>query len=101
MIVLDANVLVSAAIGRYVPRVLAEAHARGHFQELLNVPSRFRDNLKAEQWIQILDVARTREDAGGRFCFVKTVYAAAHRRLATPLVTEPCYAPGEGAASPR
>ena len=29
MIVLDANILVAAAIGRQVPRVLAEAYARG------------------------------------------------------------------------
>lgn len=29
MIVLDANILVAAAIGRQVPRVLAAAHARG------------------------------------------------------------------------
>lgn len=29
MIVLDANILVSAVLGRAVPRVLAAAHARG------------------------------------------------------------------------
>jgi predicted nucleic acid-binding protein len=29
MIVLDANILVAAILGRYVPRVLVEAHARG------------------------------------------------------------------------
>ena len=75
--------------------------ARGHFLELLNVPSRIYIAVKAEAWTQDLDIPRTLTQQGDRFCFVKTVYAAEQRWLATPLVTKPCYARGEGVAARR
>jgi hypothetical protein len=75
--------------------------ARGRFLELLNVPSRIYIAVKAEAWTQDLDIPRTLTQQGDQFCFVKTVYAAEQRWFATPLVTKPCYARGEGVAARR
>lgn len=75
--------------------------ARGHFQELLNVPSRVYIAVEAAAWAQSLDIPRTLVQQGDRICFVKTVYAGEHRWFPAPQVTKPCYALGEGVAARR
>lgn len=63
----------------------------GRFQELLEVPSRSHATATADTWTQTLDVPSTLRSHGGRFCFVKIVYAAGHRWLRTPQVSQACY----------
>jgi len=75
--------------------------AEGRFRELLNVPSRFYIAIKAEVWTQDLDLSRTLAQQGAQFCFVKTMYAAEQRWFSTPLVSKPCYSPGEGVPARR
>ncbi len=70
--------------------------SRGYFFETLNVPTRMKIAVRAEQWTQTLDIARTLDQHGEQFCFEKTVYAAGLRMLTPPEVTEPCYPRGEG-----
>jgi hypothetical protein len=72
----------------------------GRFQELLNVPSRLHINVQGDQWTQTLDVERTLQQHGERFCFEKTVWAAGHRRFSVPEITKPCFARGTGVGPP-
>lgn len=63
---------------------------RGRFDQWLNVPA-----LVSGGWasfVQTLDLRRTMEDHGGRFCFRKVMLAKNGQWLPHPVETHPCYA---------
>lgn len=81
--------------------VFSELHildlSDGHFEALAGTVSRASVKAKrTEQWTQTLDIPRTLEQKGKRFCFVKTVYAEKSWLHPTPRETRVCYPRGQG-----
>jgi hypothetical protein len=69
--------------------------SHGRFDELLDTDSRVKDS-DQETSIQVLDVGRTLQSHGQRFCFSKTILFEKGRWFNPPRVAHPCYKRGYG-----
>jgi hypothetical protein len=66
--------------------------SHGRFEELLNTNSRLKDD--QEVFTQTLDIGRTLQSHGQRFCFSKTVLFEKGTWFNPPRVSHPCYRRG-------
>jgi hypothetical protein len=72
----------------------------GRLNLWLDLPSRlFESSEEIQQYVQVLDIQRTRRERAAQFCFKKTVFAAGDHWLPKPEVTRPCFKRYEGSAS--
>jgi hypothetical protein len=71
----------------------------GRFDELLNTASRLQYYMTENYYSQILDISRTRESHGQRFCFSKTTLFEEGKPFQPPRVTHPCYKRSAGVDS--
>ena len=67
--------------------------SHGHFQELLNIDSVLEDS-DQEGFMQVLDVGRTLQSHGKRFCFSTTTLFEKGKWFKPPRVSHPCYKRG-------
>ena len=70
----------------------------GRLHEVLDTESRMQ-YMTDDWYTQTLDVNRTRERHGQRFCFLKTTLFEKGKELRPPRVTRPCYKRGDGVDS--
>jgi hypothetical protein len=67
--------------------------SHGRFDEILNTDSRLEDS-DQEGFMQILDIGRTLQSHGQRFCFSKTILFEKGKWFKPPRVAHPCYKRG-------
>lgn len=72
--------------------------SKGRLDEVLDTESRIQ-YMTDDWYTQTLDLSRTRESHGQRFCFSKTTLVEAGKVFRTPRVTRPCYKRGDGVDS--
>jgi hypothetical protein len=72
--------------------------SEGRLDEVLNTESRMQ-YMTSDWYTQTLDLRRTRDSHGQRFCFAKTTLFEAGEAFRPPRVTRPCYRRGEGVDS--
>lgn len=72
--------------------------SKGRLDEVLNTESRMQ-YMTDDWYTQTLDLSRTRESHGQRFCFSKTTLFEAGKAFRPPQVTRPCYERGDGVDS--
>lgn len=63
----------------------------GKFTKRFQTASLVLDNIEGSEFTQQLDIARTRETGGTKFCFTKTTYIERAVKFAKPRITYPCY----------
>ncbi len=69
--------------------------SHGHFDECLRTNSRLEYEIQ-ESYTQTLDIGRTLQGRGRRFCCSKTIRVRKGRWLSPPRVVHPCYERGYG-----
>ena len=72
--------------------------SHGRLDEVLDTESRMQ-YMTDDWYTQALDLSRTRESHGQRFCFSKTTLFEEGKALQPPRVTRPCYKRGDGVDS--
>ncbi len=70
--------------------------SRGRFEEIVDTESQMQDNMTGDRYIQVIDIDRTLQSLGRRFCFSKTTFFEAENRFRPPRLTHPCYTRGYG-----
>ena len=81
--------------GTYVVSLQIFDLSRGRFDELLNTISRLL-RMTDDDYAQVLDIGRTLQSRGKRFCTVKTTLFEDGKWFSPPRVTRPCYKRGDG-----
>ncbi len=94
-LVIESN---SGGAGTIESDLLVFDLSKGRINEVLNTPSRMQ-YMTDDWYTQTLDLSRTRESHGQRFCFVKTTLFESGKGLQPPRVTCPCYQRGYGVDS--
>lgn len=69
--------------------------ARIEFEEVFSITSRIAFSTD-DMYKQVLDVPRTLQQRGERFCFTKTTIIEATEAFRPPRITKPCYRSDEG-----
>ena len=69
--------------------------SRGRFEERLHTYSRF-SYLNQDVYTQVLDIGRTRQSHGQRFCCSKTIRFEKGKWSEPPRIVHPCYQRGDG-----
>jgi hypothetical protein len=69
--------------------------SQGRLDAVLDTPSRMQ-YMTDDWYTQTLDLNRTRENHGQRFCFSKAIFFEHGEALRPPRVTRPCYERGDG-----
>jgi hypothetical protein len=64
--------------------------SHGRFKELLSDNSRLQDGLE-EGYTQVLDLERTRQSKGRRFCVTKALIFEKGKWFEPPRITHSCY----------
>jgi hypothetical protein len=67
--------------------------SHGRFDEILDTESRLEDS-DQEGFMQVLDIGRTLQTHGQRFCFSKTILFEKGKWSKTPRMAHPCYRRG-------
>lgn len=72
--------------------------SKGRLDEVLNTESRMQ-YMTDDWYTQTMDLSRTRQNHGQRFCFSKTTLFEAGKAFRPPRITRPCYKRGDGVDS--
>jgi hypothetical protein len=72
--------------------------SKGRLNEVLNTESRMQ-YMTDDWYTQTMDLSRTRQNHGQRFCFSKTTLFEAGKAFRPPRITRPCYKRGDGVDS--
>jgi hypothetical protein len=72
--------------------------SKGRLDEVLNTESRMQ-YMTDDWYTQTMDLSRTRQTHGQRFCFSKTTLFEAGKAFRPPRITRPCYKRGDGVDS--
>ncbi len=65
----------------------------GKFTKRFETASLVTETTEGDEFTQQLDIDRTRETGGTKYCFTKTTYVEKGVKFANPRVTQPCYNP--------
>lgn len=84
----------SGGAGTGVSDLLVFDLGKGRLDEVLYTESRL-ESMTDDLFTQTLDLSRTRESHGQRFCFSKTTLVEAGKAFRPPRVTRPCYGRGD------
>jgi hypothetical protein len=94
----DANGFARNGAGTVGSDLLVFDLSEGRLDEVLNTESRLQ--YMTDDWdTQTLDLSRTRENHGQRFCFSKMTLFEEGKAFRPPRVTRPCYKRGDGVDS--
>jgi hypothetical protein len=63
----------------------------GNFMRRFKTTSLLSETIEGNEFTQTLNIDRTRETGGTKFCFTKTTYVEKAVRFRKPRVTHPCY----------
>jgi hypothetical protein len=91
-LVIESN---SGGAGTAGSNLLVFDLTNGRLDEVLDTESRMQ-YMTDDWYTQTLDLSRTREGHGQRFCFSKTTLFEAGKAFRPPRVTRPCYKRGDG-----
>lgn len=94
-LIIESN---AGGAGTVVSDLLIFDLSKGRLDEVLNTESRMQ-HMTDDWYTQTLDLSRTRESHGQRFCFSETTLFEAGKAFRPPRVTRPCYKRGDGVDS--
>ena len=89
----------SGGAGTVASDLLVFDLSKGRLDEVLNTASRMQ-YMTDDWYTQTLDLRRTRQSHGQRFCFSKTTLFESGKAFRSPQVTRPCYQRGHGVDAP-
>ena len=94
-LVIESN---SGGAGTAASDLLVFDLSKGHLDEVLNTETRMQ-HMTDYWYTQTMNLSRTRQSHGQRFCFSKTTLFEAGKAFRPPRVSRPCYKRGDGVDS--